>query len=127
MQLAAAIGRPDPAKGELPVAFVQLKAGAKTTVEELLNFCRKEVQERAAVPVSIAILEHMPMTAVGKISKPVLRRAIIREVATASGKEALGEERSFEMSVDESGARPLMSLTAAGGPTPGSKRRSRRP
>jgi fatty-acyl-CoA synthase len=115
VQLAAAIGRPDPAKGELPIAFVQLKAGAKTTVEELLNLCRKEVQERAAVPVSISILEHMPMTAVGKISKPVLRRSIINEVATAVVAGALGEERSFEVSVDESGARPVADVVIAGG------------
>jgi fatty-acyl-CoA synthase len=114
VQLAAAIGRPDPAKGELPIAFVQLKAGAKTTVEELLNLCRKEVQERAAVPVSISILDHMPMTAVGKISKPVLRRSIIKEVATAVAAGALGEERSFEVSVDESGARPVADVVIAG-------------
>jgi len=45
VQLAAAIGRPDPAKGELPIAFVQLKPGATTTVEELLDLCGKEVLE----------------------------------------------------------------------------------
>ena len=118
VQLAAAIGRPDPAKGELPVAFVQLKAGATTTVEELLDLCRKEVQERAAVPVSISIVEQMPMTAVGKISKPVLRRAITCEIASAVAKEVLRDERSFEIIMDDSGARPLVSLTVAGGPDP---------
>ena len=116
VQLAAAIGRPDPAKGELPIAFVQLKAGATTTVEELLDLCRKEVQERAAVPVSISIVAQMPMTAVGKISKPVLRRAITCEVASAVAKDVLRGERSFEIIMDDSGSRPLTILTIAGGP-----------
>ncbi len=114
VQLAAAIGRPDPAKGELPIAFVQLKAGVKTTVEELMDLCRKEVQERAAVPISITIVEHMPMTAVGKISKPVLRRSIIKDVATNVAAKTLGEQRSFEVSVDESGARPLAHVVIDG-------------
>lgn len=114
VQLAAAIGRPDPAKGELPIAFVQLKTGASVTVDELLNLCRKEVQERAAVPVSISIVEQMPMTAVGKISKPVLRRSIIKEVATSAVVATLGEERSFEVSVDESGVRPVADVVIAG-------------
>jgi hypothetical protein len=55
------------------------------------------------------------MTAVGKISKPVLRRSIIKEVATAVVAGALGEERSFEVSVDESGARPVADVVIAGG------------
>jgi hypothetical protein len=58
------------------------------------------------------------MTAVGKISKPVLRRAITCEIASAVAKEVLRDERSFEIIMDDSGARPLVSLTVAGGPDP---------
>lgn len=67
--LAAAIGRPDPRVGELPVVYVELKPGATTTPEELLAFAREHIAEQAAVPKQIRIIEHMPLTAVGKIAK----------------------------------------------------------
>ncbi len=70
--LAAAIGRPDAHSGELPVAYVQLKPDTTATPEELLAFAEKNVGERAAIPKSIAILEKLPLTAVGKIFKPQL-------------------------------------------------------
>ena len=114
VQLAAAIGRPDPAKGELPIAYVQLKPGAKATVEELVELCRKEVQERAAIPVAITILEQMPMTAVGKISKPVLRHAVTKEIATEVAGAALAGARQYTVSVDERGARPVAAIAVEG-------------
>ena len=114
VQLAAAIGRPDPAKGELPIAYVQLKAGAKATEDELLDLCRKEVQERAAVPISIAIIETMPMTAVGKISKPVLRGSIIRDVASEVAGETLKGERDYTVEIDDTGSRPAAIVKVAG-------------
>jgi fatty-acyl-CoA synthase len=116
VQLAAAIGKPDNRVGELPVAYVQLKPGAAATADELMELCRKDVQERAAVPVAITILDAMPMTAVGKISKPVLRHAITREVASEVAKTALAEARAVEVTVDESGARPIAHVAVAGAP-----------
>jgi fatty-acyl-CoA synthase len=74
VQLVAAIGRPDPYAGELPVAYVQLKAGALASEEELLAFAREEIAERAARPKAIWVIASMPMTGVGKIFKPALRR-----------------------------------------------------
>lgn len=67
--LAAAVGRPDPRVGELPVVYVELKPGATATPEELLAFARENIAEQAAVPKQIRIIEHMPLTAVGKIAK----------------------------------------------------------
>lgn len=112
--LAAAIGRPDPAKGELPVAYVQLKPGANATVEELMALCRDQVQERAAVPVEITIIEQMPMTAVGKISKPVLRRELLREVAEGVARSALAGERDMRVHVDDKGARMVAEIEVLG-------------
>ena len=114
VQQAAAIGRPDPAKGELPVAYVQLKAGSSATTDELMELCRKDVQERAAVPVAITIVEALPMTAVGKINKPVLRREITKDVATEVAAAVIGSQRTYNVSVDESGARPSAILTISG-------------
>lgn len=73
VQLAAAVGRPDPHAGELPVAYVQLRAGASATEDELMAFARQHILERAALPKAIRIIERMPLTAVGKIFKPELK------------------------------------------------------
>ncbi len=73
VETAAAVGLPDSYAGELPMAFVQLRPGAEATGEELREFCRREVPERAAVPVQVALIPVMPLTGVGKIYKPALR------------------------------------------------------
>lgn len=113
--LAAAIGRPDPAKGELPIAFVQLKPGAKASIDDLMGLCRKDVQERAAIPVELSIIEQMPMTAVGKINKPVLRRQVTGEVAESVARTVLGD-RKFKVAVDDAGARLVAIITIDGHP-----------
>ncbi len=81
VELAAAIGSPDPRVGEMPVAFVTLSAGCSTTEEELLNSASQTIAERAAVPKQIFIIDEMPLTAVGKIFKPELTRREIQRVA----------------------------------------------
>jgi fatty-acyl-CoA synthase len=58
---------------EAPMAFVQLKPNATATPEELREFCRQEIPERAAVPVQVVAIPTMPLTGVGKIFKPALR------------------------------------------------------
>ncbi|MCB9089182.1 MAG: acyl-CoA synthetase [Calditrichae bacterium] len=78
--LAAAVGRPDPRVGEVPVAYVELKADRNITPEELIVFSRKHIEERAAIPRDIRIIPRMPQTAVGKIFKPALRQREIEEV-----------------------------------------------
>jgi fatty-acyl-CoA synthase len=88
VQLAAAVGRPDRHAGELPVAYVQLKAGASATEAELLAFAQQQMAERAAVPKAIHIVAAMPLTSVGKIFKPALRR---QEIGDAL-RQALSEE-----------------------------------
>jgi len=80
VQIAAAVGRPDAHSGELPVAYVQLKPGATATESELAEFARDEIGERAALPKRIRIVDAMPLTGVGKIFKPELKR---RETADA--------------------------------------------
>ncbi len=80
VQVAAAVGRPDPHAGELPVAFVQLQEGSDLTSEQILDYLKKEVGERAAVPKAVFIIEQVPLTPVGKIFKPALRWEAIRQV-----------------------------------------------
>jgi fatty-acyl-CoA synthase len=74
VQIAAAVGRPDVHAGELPVAYVQLKPGVTATEAELTGFLRDEISERAAFPKAIRVVDAMPLTGVGKIFKPALKR-----------------------------------------------------
>ncbi|MGU7781142.1 acyl-CoA synthetase [Burkholderia sp. PU8-34] len=74
VQIAAAVGRPDMHAGELPVAYVQLKPGITANEAEMAEFLRDEISERAAFPKGIRIVETMPLTGVGKIFKPALKR-----------------------------------------------------
>ncbi len=90
VEAAAAVGRPDSYAGEIPVAFVQLKPGARAGAEELQAFARERIPERAAAPSEVIILAEMPLTRVGKIFKPELRhiaaqRTLERVVAPLVG------------------------------------------
>ncbi len=78
--LAAAVGCPDTHAGELPVAFVQPRPGQTFAVPELLAFCRQHIAERAAIPVEIFLVPRIPLTAIGKVHKPSLRRDATRFV-----------------------------------------------
>ena len=71
--LAALVSQPDAYAGELPVAYIQLKPGAKVAPGELEDWVRERTPERAAVPVQITLIDPMPLTAVGKVFKPQLR------------------------------------------------------
>ncbi|MBT3917156.1 MAG: acyl-CoA synthetase [Rhodospirillaceae bacterium] len=78
----AAVGKPDSYAGELPVAYVQLSPEAKVTDADLATFCRKNILERAANPVNIYIIDSIPLTGVGKISKLTLRHDATKRVFT---------------------------------------------
>jgi len=77
---AAAVGQPDRHAGEVVVAYVTPKAGARLEPEEILRYCRDRITERAAIPKRVCIIDPMPVTAVGKIFKPALRHRAIRDV-----------------------------------------------
>jgi fatty-acyl-CoA synthase len=82
--LAAAVSKPDAYAGELPIAYVQLVAGAATTAEDLQQFALAHIPERPAAPKEIVILDRMPLTDVGKPIKTQLRadaaRRTFREI-----------------------------------------------
>ena len=80
--VAALVGQPDAYAGELPVAYVQLKAGAQATPAELIGYLKERTPERAAVPVALHLIDAIPLTVVGKIFKPALRLDAIGRVAT---------------------------------------------
>ncbi len=83
---AQAVGRPDVHAGEVPVAFVTLAPGVRTTSEELRAWATANVLEQAATPKAVTVLDALPLTPVGKPFKPALRAVATREaVADALG------------------------------------------
>ena len=67
----AVVARPDPRWGESPVAYVELKAGAKADAAELIAHC-KSLLAGYKVPKEIRF-EEIPKTSTGKIQKFALR------------------------------------------------------
>ena len=84
---AAAVGRPDPHAGEVPVAFVTLASGTLVTTGELEAWAVDHVPERAAAPKHVEIVHEIPLTTVGKPYKPELRR----RAAELAARQALAE------------------------------------
>jgi fatty-acyl-CoA synthase len=73
VKTAAAVGRPDAHAGEVPVAYVELAEQSALTREEIMEWAREKIGEKAAVPKDVFIVDRIPLTAVGKIFKPALR------------------------------------------------------
>ena len=71
---AAVVAMPDEKWGEVPCAFVELKADAKVSEEELINFCGEKMA-RFKRPKKVVFGE-LPKTATGKIQKNVLRENV---------------------------------------------------
>jgi len=69
---AAVVAKPDPKWGETPCAFVELKAGAKTTAEDIVAHCRRHLAG-FKVPRAVVFGE-LPKTSTGKIQKFELRK-----------------------------------------------------
>jgi fatty-acyl-CoA synthase/long-chain acyl-CoA synthetase len=86
--MVGAIGQPDAYAGEMPCAYVELVKGANATPEELMDYAKARISERAAHPKYVEILPELPKTAVGKVFKPDLRRRAITRIYDAALKEA---------------------------------------
>jgi len=67
----AVVARPDPKWGETPLAYVELKAGARATADELIAHCRT-LLAGYKIPREVRF-EEIPKTATGKIQKYLLR------------------------------------------------------
>jgi long-chain acyl-CoA synthetase len=69
---AAVIGKPDPRKGEQPVAFLAANDGVALEERALLQFMRRKLANYK-VPRKVVILPALPRNATGKILKTTLR------------------------------------------------------
>lgn len=71
---AAVIGEPHELHGEVPVAYMALKDGAKASAGDVRAFCRDNLG-RHEVPRKVYFLPDLPKNAAGKILKRALRNA----------------------------------------------------
>lgn len=75
---AAVVGKPDPRRGEVPVAFVSLREGARMGPAALIQYC-KQFLAGYKIPHRIIISDRLPRTATGKILKRELRSAVTKQ------------------------------------------------
>ncbi len=83
-------------KGEVPVAFVVLKHGAKATSSELIKLVEKKIS-KIAKPAAIYFVNSLPHTRSGKIMRRLIRRVLHNEelgdTSTLLNPESLEEIR----------------------------------
>lgn len=87
----AAVGMPDAYSGEVPVAYVVLREGAGVVEDELIRYARNHAAERAGAPVRIYFCDTLPLTPVGKVFKPALRKDAIARAYGAIAEACCGE------------------------------------
>ena len=64
----AVAGVPDAVRGEVPVAYVVLRADASANADALIAYCRDQLAS-FKVPRRVVFLERLPRTALGKVQK----------------------------------------------------------
>jgi malonyl-CoA/methylmalonyl-CoA synthetase len=74
---SAVVGLPDPARGELPVAFVEID---RPVDAEALRFALGERLASFKIPRTIHVLEALPRNAMGKVEKQRLRELLAQKL-----------------------------------------------
>jgi long-chain acyl-CoA synthetase len=75
--LAAVIGIPEPAKGEIAKAYIVLKKGAEATEQEIIEFVRGKIAKFKA-PRVVEFVDSLPQGPTGKILKRELREKVLK-------------------------------------------------
>jgi long-chain acyl-CoA synthetase len=68
----AVIGRPDPAVGEIPKAYVVLLEGCTATADEIVDFCKQRISPYKRVR-EVEFIDEIPKSRVGKVLRRLLR------------------------------------------------------
>ena len=72
----AVVAMPHPRLGEGVCAFVVLQHGSSFTFDDMTNYMQQAGVARQKYPEKLVTVDHLPMTASGKIRKDVLRADI---------------------------------------------------
>jgi len=81
------IGVPDPKYGEEICAWIQLRAGAAATEDEIRAFCKGQIAHYK-VPRYIRFVAGFPMTVTGKVQKFAMREETMKELGLEAQKTA---------------------------------------
>jgi len=73
---AACIGRPHRLHGEVPVCYIVVEEGIKVDTKQIIQELRKYLAPYK-VPRAIEIMDNLPKTSTGKISKVLLREKVL--------------------------------------------------
>jgi fatty-acyl-CoA synthase len=71
---AAVVAMPDPRWGEVPCAFVELKADSRPTAQDIIDHCRSQLA-KFKLPKQV-VFGDLPKTSTGKIQKYLLRQRV---------------------------------------------------
>ena len=109
---AAAVGRPDPHAGEVPVAYVALAPGASVGEDTLCAWAGERVAEPAAAPKAVTVLDAIPVTEVGKPYKLPLRADATRR-AVLDALRGIDAHLTVDTRIEDGD--PVVSVTVAPG------------
>ncbi len=73
---AAVVGKKDPGRGEVVVAFVVAKEGATIVADEVREFARSQGLMNWKVPREVMVVEDLPRSPTGKVLKRVLSERV---------------------------------------------------
>jgi fatty-acyl-CoA synthase len=91
----------------VPVAYVTVAPGSTTSPVQLRDWVIAHITERAAAPKDVAIIDALPVTAVGKPYKPALRADAARRVVG----EALAGLPGVTVDVEVEDGSPVLTVS----------------
>ncbi|MFH1092038.1 MAG: AMP-binding protein, partial [Pseudomonadota bacterium] len=76
VQQCAVAGKPDLEAGEIPVAFIELKKGAQSSAEEIMNHTNPQVAHYKKIR-EVRFVASIPVSAAGKVLRKELRQQLV--------------------------------------------------
>lgn len=86
VQVCSVIGMPDPVYGERVCACVMIRPGQSAfTLPALCDWLQEQGLAKFKWPERLEIFEEFPLSASGKLSKPMLKQAVLDRLAQSAG------------------------------------------
>ena len=90
IHMAAVVAMPDAVMGERSCAFVTLRSGESLSLAELTSFLQGKQIAKFKLPERLEIMDSLPLSGMGKVSKKDLREIISAKLKTEVVVENLG-------------------------------------